>query len=229
MTKLAAENLVRAYAANFGLRYSILRYYSVYGPRQRPDMGYHIFIDAILRGKPVTLYGDGTQLCGNTYVTDAVAANLAAMAHGPTDEAFNIGGGEEITANDLIARLETLIGQKAAIHCAPTRPGEQVRTLADISKARRGPGVVACGRIGTGGWPRRWSGNGHGSSIEAPSETEFYRARSADRPDQRHRGSGRKAMPQYATKLIKRHEVAEGTMAFVWNGRLASSSRPANT
>jgi UDP-glucose 4-epimerase len=100
-------------------------------------MGYHIFIDAILRGKPVTLYGDGTQSRGNTYVTDAVAANLAAMAHGPTDEAFNIGGGEEITANDLIVRLETLIGLKAAIHRAPARPGEQVRTLADISKARR--------------------------------------------------------------------------------------------
>jgi len=150
VTKLAAENLVRAYAANFGLRYSILRYYSVYGPRQRPDMGYHIFIDAILRGKPITLYGDGTQSRGNTYVTDAVAANLAAMAHGPTGEAFNIGGGEEITANDLVARLETLIGRKAEIYRAPARPGEQVRTLADIGKARRVLGWSPVVRLDTG-------------------------------------------------------------------------------
>ncbi len=137
VTKLAAENLVRAYAENFGTQYTILRYYSVYGPRQRPDMGYHLFINAILQGQPITLFGDGTQSRGNTYVTDVVAANLAAMAHGPAGEAFNIGGGVEITANDLIARLETIIARKAIIRRAPSRAGEQSRTLADISKAQR--------------------------------------------------------------------------------------------
>lgn len=137
VTKLAAEHLVQAYSADFGLPYTILRYYSVYGPRQRPDMGYHLFIDALLRGQPITLFGDGTQSRGNTYVTDVVEANLAALAHGPTGEAFNIGGGEEITANELLARLERLVGRPAVIRRASPRPGEQSRTLADIGKARR--------------------------------------------------------------------------------------------
>ncbi len=83
------------------------------------------------------LFGDGRQSRGNTYVTDVAAANLAAMAHGPTGEAFNIGGGMEITANDLIARLETIIGRNAIIRRAPARAGEQSRTLADIGKAQR--------------------------------------------------------------------------------------------
>jgi nucleoside-diphosphate-sugar epimerase len=137
VTKLAAEHLVRTYSETFGVPYTILRYYSVYGPRQRPDMGYHLFIDAILQGKPITLFGDGTQSRGNTYVADVAAANLAAMAHGPTGEAFNIGGGEEVTANQLIGKLETLIGRPAVVQRAPSRPGEQSRTLADIGKARR--------------------------------------------------------------------------------------------
>ena len=137
ITKLAAEQLVRAYGENFGLPYTILRYYSIYGPRQRPDMGYYIFITAILRGDPITVFGDGEQSRGNTYVMDCVEANLAALAHGPTGEVFNIGGGEEITLNQLIAKLEALIGRRAIVRRGPPRPGEQRRALADIRKAQR--------------------------------------------------------------------------------------------
>jgi len=136
ITKLAAENLVRAYGENFGLPYTILRYFSIYGPRQRPDMGYYIFINAILKGEPITLFGDGEQSRGNTYVADCVEANLAAMKHGPTGDVFNIGGGEEITLNELVAKLESLIGRKAIIRRGPPRPGEQRRALADIRKAQ---------------------------------------------------------------------------------------------
>ena len=136
VTKLAAEHLVRAYGENFGVPYTILRYFSIYGPRQRPDMGYYIFIDAILRGKPITLFGDGEQSRGNTYVLDCVEANLAAMRHGPTGDVFNIGGGEEITLNRLIAKLEALIGREAIVRRGPPRPGEQRRALADIRKAQ---------------------------------------------------------------------------------------------
>ncbi|GAB4557046.1 MAG: NAD-dependent epimerase/dehydratase family protein [Anaerolineae bacterium] len=137
ITKLAAENLVRAYGEEFGVPFTILRYFSIYGPRQRPDMGYHIFIRAMLLGEPITLFGDGEQSRGNTYVADCVEANLAALRHGPTNDIFNIGGGEEITLNELVARLERIIGRKAIIRRAPARPGEQRQALADISKARR--------------------------------------------------------------------------------------------
>jgi nucleoside-diphosphate-sugar epimerase len=136
VTKLAAENLVRAYAANFGLPFTILRYYSIYGPRQRPDMGYHIFIERTLTGQPITLYGDGTQSRGNTYVDDCVAATVAAARHGPTGEALNVGGGEVISARGALALIEELAGRSATVHAGPPRPGEQDQALADTSRIR---------------------------------------------------------------------------------------------
>src|SRR2546423_772434 len=84
-TKLAAEQLCRSYAEEHGLALVVLRYFSVYGPRQRPDMGYHRFIHALLHGQPVTVYGDGLQARGNTYVEDCVEATVAALA-APTGE-----------------------------------------------------------------------------------------------------------------------------------------------
>jgi nucleoside-diphosphate-sugar epimerase len=93
VTKLAGENLCRAFAEERGLPLVVLRYFSVYGPRQRPDMGYHRFIRALLCGEPVTVYGDGMQVRGNTYVGDCVAATVAA-AEAPVGETYNVGGGE---------------------------------------------------------------------------------------------------------------------------------------
>lgn len=137
VTKLAAEHLVRAYARNHGLPFTILRYFSVFGPRQRPDMGYHIFIDALLRGAPITVFGDGTTIRANTYIADAIDATMAVLAHGPTGEVYNIGGGEPVSTIEALALLERLTGQQAKVIYGPPRPGEQARAIADTSKARR--------------------------------------------------------------------------------------------
>lgn len=136
VTKLAAEHLVAAYGANFGLPYTILRYFSIYGPRQRPDMGYHLFIDQVLSGAPITIFGDGQQTRGNTYVTDCVAATVAAALQAPTGAVFNVGGGEVISALGALALIEELVGRRAVIHFGPPRPGEQDRALADTSRIR---------------------------------------------------------------------------------------------
>jgi len=136
VTKLAAEHLVRAYGSQFGVPFTILRYFSIYGPRQRPDMGYHVFLERILAGQPVTLFGDGGQSRGNTYVADCVEATVRALAHGPTGEAFNIGGGEAITARQAIDLIGRLVGRAPVVQHAPERPGEQRTALADTRKAR---------------------------------------------------------------------------------------------
>ncbi|MFN8474265.1 MAG: NAD-dependent epimerase/dehydratase family protein [Anaerolineae bacterium] len=137
VTKLAAENLVRSYGEAFSVPFTILRYFSVYGPRQRPDMGIHILIDAVLNGKPMTVFGDGEQTRGNTYISDAVAANLLALAHGPTGEAFNIGGGSNISWNRTIALVEQIVGRPLQRIPGPPRAGGQRHALADTSKAQR--------------------------------------------------------------------------------------------
>jgi len=139
ITKLAAEQLCRAYAANFGLPFTILRYFSVYGPRQRPDMGYHKLINDLARGDVFTVFGDGEQTRSNTYVGDAVAAALLAMEKRDValGETFNIGGGEIVTLNRVIGMLEELTGCKAKLERQPARPGDQRHTAANIEKARR--------------------------------------------------------------------------------------------
>lgn len=140
VTKLSAEHLVRAYAEGFGLPFTILRYFSIYGPRQRPDMGYYLFIHRLLRGEEIPVYGDGRQTRGNTYVEDCVAATVAVMDHGPAGETFNVGGGEVVSVLDVLAHLEHLTGRRAQVHHAPARPGEQLQALADTSKLRQATG-----------------------------------------------------------------------------------------
>ena len=161
ITKLAAENLVRAYARNFGVPMTILRYYSIFGPRQRPDMGYNIFIDRILKGEEITIAGDGTQSRGNTYVADCVDATARAVTFGPTGDIFNIGGGEVISAIDAVRMIEDITGKKARVTHGPVRPGEQSHALADTSKARE-----------TFGWQ---SSTGIREGLEA--QVEWQRAR----------------------------------------------------
>jgi len=136
VTKLAGEHLCRAYAEAHDLPLVVLRYFSVYGPRQRPDMGYYRFIRALLREQPVTVYGDGQQVRGNTYVADCVSATLAAVeAH--RGETYNVGGGEAATVWDIIRKLEALGGCRALIKQEPARPGDQRYTFADTTKLRR--------------------------------------------------------------------------------------------
>lgn len=136
VTKLAAENLCRAFAEEQGLPLVVLRYFSVYGPRQRPDMGYYQFIHAILRGQTVTVTGDGLQVRGNTYISDCVAATIAAV-RAPTQEIYNLGGGETANVWEILHRLERIIGCQAQVQQAPARPGDQRYTLADTGKLQR--------------------------------------------------------------------------------------------
>jgi nucleoside-diphosphate-sugar epimerase len=133
VTKLAAENLCRAHADEYGLPLVVLRYFSVYGPRQRPDMGYHKFIDAMLRSQTVTVNGDGHQVRGNTYVGDCVDATIAAL-QAPRNETYNVGGGETASVWDVLGKLETTLGVKAIVRSEPARPGDQRVTGADTSK-----------------------------------------------------------------------------------------------
>jgi nucleoside-diphosphate-sugar epimerase len=136
VTKLAAENLCRAYAEEHGLPLIVLRYFSVYGPRQRPDMGYFRFTHALLTGQPVTVYGDGMQVRGNTYVTDCVEASVAALQALP-GEIYNVGGGEAVSVWDVLRKLEVLTGCRAMLRREPARPGDQRYTSADTTKMYR--------------------------------------------------------------------------------------------
>lgn len=136
VTKLAAEQLALAYHTTFGLPVVVLRYFSIYGPRQRPDMAYNIFIEALLRNEPITIFGDGEQTRGNTYIDDCVAGTVLAMAHGRPGEKYNIGGGVPISLNRAIDIFEASIGRRARRHYVEGRPGDQRHTLADITKAR---------------------------------------------------------------------------------------------
>jgi UDP-glucuronate 4-epimerase len=136
VTKLAAERLATAYHEVFGLDVVVLRYFSVYGPRQRPDMGYNIFIDRILKDKPINIFGDGEQTRGNTFVSDCVEATLRAAERGRPGEVYNIGGGEARSVNWAIATLQELLGREAHLNHIAPRPGDQVHTRANIDKAR---------------------------------------------------------------------------------------------
>jgi nucleoside-diphosphate-sugar epimerase len=136
VTKLAAENLCRAFAEEHGLPLVVLRYFSVYGPRQRPDMGYNRFIAAILRGEPVVVFGDGCQVRGNTYIDDCVAATVAA-AGALSGETYNVGGGETASVWDVLGKLERIIGRKAQVLRQPPRPGDQRQTIADTTRLWR--------------------------------------------------------------------------------------------
>ena len=136
VSKLAAEHLCRAYADEHRLPLVVLRYFSVYGPRQRPDMGYHKFIQALLTGQPITVFGDGQQVRGNTFVGDCVEATVAALQALP-GETYNVGGGEAVTVWDVLHKLEVITGRKTALRREPPRAGDQRYTMADTTKLQR--------------------------------------------------------------------------------------------
>jgi len=139
-TKLAAERLAIAYHKVFGIPSVVLRYFSVYGPRQRPDMGYNIFIDRVLRGEQIAVFGDGEQTRGNTFISDCVNATLLGAQRGEPGEVYNIGGGESGSVNWVIETIAELAGKPASIRREPARIGDQRHTMADITKARTGLG-----------------------------------------------------------------------------------------
>jgi nucleoside-diphosphate-sugar epimerase len=136
VTKLAGEHLCRAYAENHGVPVVVARYFSVYGPRQRPDMGYYQFIKALQNNGSITVFGDGQQVRGNTYVSDCVDATIA-VAEAPIGETYNLGGGESASVWDILHKLEALAGKKAHVNQEAPRPGDQRQTFADTTKLRR--------------------------------------------------------------------------------------------
>jgi len=137
VTKLAAEHLCHLYCVNYGVPTVALRYFTVYGPRQRPDMGINKFVHAILGGEPVTVYGDGNQTRDFTYVDDIVEANIHAALAPETvcGEVFNIGGGNRVSVNELIAGIGRAAGREPAIRHADRQKGDVKDTRADTRKA----------------------------------------------------------------------------------------------
>lgn len=137
VTKLAGEALCLLYAENFGLPVVSLRNFTVYGPRQRPDMAFHRFIRAGLEGAPIEVYGSGTQTRDFTFVADAVAANLAAMDYAGNQTVFNIGGGSRVTLNSVLDRLGTVMNCKLDVRYVEAQKGDVMHTFADVSLAAR--------------------------------------------------------------------------------------------
>jgi UDP-glucuronate 4-epimerase len=134
ITKAGCEQLARAYARAFGLDAVVLRYFTVYGPRQRPDMALARIVDALARGASFELYGDGFQSRSFTYVADAVEATLAAMESAAPGALYNVGGGAEATMRDVIAALERVAGRTLDLVERPAAAGDVRRTSADTSR-----------------------------------------------------------------------------------------------
>jgi nucleoside-diphosphate-sugar epimerase len=136
-TKLSAEHLCRLYATAFELPVVVLRYFSIYGPRQRPDMAFSRFIDALAAGRALEVHGDGRQVRDFTFVADAVAATVAAASAGRPGRTYNVAGGHEASVREVIAQLAGLLGVRMRVAYGRALPGDPVRSGADTSAARQ--------------------------------------------------------------------------------------------
>jgi UDP-glucose 4-epimerase len=136
VSKLAAEHLAILYFKGYGVPTVSLRYFTVYGPRQRPDMSFHRFISAILTDREIEIYGTGEQTRDFTFVDDIVEANIQAFLHGKEGEVYNIGGGSKIRLIDVVRIIEEVSGRKARLRHFDSQLGDAKHTYADISKAR---------------------------------------------------------------------------------------------
>ena len=144
VTKLSGEALCLLYKKNFGLPVVALRFFTVYGPRQRPDMAFHRFIARVLDGEPIEVYGNGTQTRDFTFVSDIVGANMAAMEYDGPESVFNIGGGSRIAlsgALDVLGDVMSGDGKIDVVYKEPVR-GDVMHTYADIGLARKELGYV---------------------------------------------------------------------------------------
>ncbi len=137
-TKLSGEMLGHVYSHLYGIRFIALRFFTVYGPGQRPDLAIHKFFSAIADGRPLPVYGDGSTSRDYTFVEDSVRGILAAIEYDRSlFEVINVGNNQTVGLSDLIARIEETIGKKAVIDRKPEQPGDVPHTFADISKARK--------------------------------------------------------------------------------------------
>jgi UDP-glucose 4-epimerase len=160
VTKLAAEHLCSLYHRNFGLDTVSLRYFTVYGPRQRPDMAFHRFIRAMIEDTEIRLYGDGGQSRDFTFVSDVVQATLAAaQAPAAKGRIFNVGGGARVSVNQVLTMLEEILGAKARVNRLEVAKGDVRDTHADTAGARSVLGYdpkfdLAKGLAAEAGWVR---------------------------------------------------------------------------
>jgi len=150
ITKLGCEHLAHAYATAFALDTVVLRYFTVYGPRQRPDMAFARVVDALARGSSFELYGDGSQSRSFTYVGDVVAATVAAMDRAAAGSLYNVGGGTEATMRDAIATLEEVAGRRLDLAVRPAAAGDVRRTAADTTRIERDLAWRATTELGDG-------------------------------------------------------------------------------
>lgn len=138
ITKLAAERLCGLYHKNFGVPFVALRYFTVYGPRQRPDMAFHKFYKSVLQDEAIPVYGDGQQTRDFTFISDAVAANLAAASvPDAVGEIFNIGGGSRVVLAEVLDTMAEIVGSPIKRNHIEKAMGDARHTAADVSKARK--------------------------------------------------------------------------------------------
>jgi UDP-glucuronate 4-epimerase len=137
-TKLSGEMMGHVYHKLFGIRFLALRFFTVYGPGQRPDLAIHKFTKAILQGKPVMTFGDGSTSRDYTYVDDTVKGVLGALAYDKTGfEIINLGNNYTVSLKEMVAAIEEVIGKKAIIQHYPEQPGDVPKTFADINRAKQ--------------------------------------------------------------------------------------------
>jgi UDP-glucuronate 4-epimerase len=135
-TKRAGELLCHTYAHNFGMHITCLRFFTVYGPRQRPEMAIHKFSQLMMQEKEVPIFGSGESRRDYTYVEDIVSGILAAIEVNPDFEIINLGESQTISLIEMVRHLEDALGKKALLHFLPNQPGDMETTFADIERAR---------------------------------------------------------------------------------------------
>src|SRR6516225_2545972 len=137
-TKIAGEFLCSTYSHLYRMRVVALRYFTVYGPRQRPDLAIHQFIRRIYTGQPIDQFGNGSTRRDYTYIDDIIQGTMASLDYsGPLYDVFNLGESQTIQLKDLISAIENALGKRAKINRLAEQPGDMLRTYADISKARK--------------------------------------------------------------------------------------------
>lgn len=180
VTKRAMELLCLAYVHAYQLPVVMLRYFTVYGPRQRPDMAFHRFFQHMLKNESCTIYGDGLQSRDFTFVSDAVEANLLAAQHGKTGEIFNIGGNREVSLREVLVTMQQVTGLTLKLKYLPEQLGDSKRTCADITLAQKRLGYSPRVSLEAGlrqhfqaiarGERRDQDGSGDGLSPQLPAE-----------------------------------------------------------
>jgi len=136
VSKLAAEHLASLYFKNYGVPAVSLRYFTVYGPRQRPDMAFHKFITAMINGDKIEVYGTGEQTRDFTFIDDVVRANIQAFRNARAGEVYNIGGGSRIKLIDTIRIIEEITGREANLVYTEPQRGDAKHTFSDVTKAK---------------------------------------------------------------------------------------------